>query len=112
MQALIIIGTMGMISITKGVSFDWLIDLSMQSIATCVFVTLLTGATGEESGWRGFLQPSFEKRFTVIRSSIIIGVIWAFWHAPLWFTTSGFEGAAAVGYGIWHGTTQRNIIQK
>lgn len=98
LQALIVAGTAGMIAVTKGVSVVSLFDLSMQSIAACIFVTLFTGATGEESGWRGFLQPSLEKRFTVLRSSIITGIIWALWHAPLWFTTSGFEGMELLRY--------------
>lgn len=97
-QVLIVIGTAGMISITKRVSFTGLFDLSMQSMAMCILVTLFTGATGEESGWRGFLQPSLEKRFTVIRSSMITGMIWAFWHAPLWFITSGFGGVELLWY--------------
>lgn len=84
-QALIVICTAGMIAFTKGVPLINLFDFSTQSIAMCVVVALLTGASGEESGWRGFLQPSFEKKFTVISSSLIIGIIWAFWHAPLWF---------------------------
>ncbi|WP_373266937.1 CPBP family intramembrane glutamic endopeptidase [Hungatella hathewayi] len=97
-QALIVICTVGMIAFTKRVSVVSLFNLSIQSIATCILITLVTGATGEESGWRGFLQISFEKRFTVIRSSIITGIIWAIWHAPLWFTTSGFEGMELLRY--------------
>lgn len=97
-QALIVICTAAMIAFTKCVSLINLFDLSIQSIAMCVFVTLLTGATGEESGWRGFLQPSVEKKYTVISSSLIIGLIWAFWHAPLWFATSGFGGMELLRY--------------
>ena len=54
--------------------------------------TLIQGATGEESGWRGFLQPSLETNHGVIKSSLFTGIIWGFWHTPLWL----MEGYNAV----------------
>ena len=50
-----------------------------------LFVSLITGATGEELGWRGFLLPRLQQRFNALISSLIVGVIWAIWHLPLWF---------------------------
>jgi membrane protease YdiL (CAAX protease family) len=37
---------------------------------------------GEELGWRGFLQNEFSG-LSFLKSSLIIGVIWGIWHAPL-----------------------------
>jgi membrane protease YdiL (CAAX protease family) len=39
-------------------------------------------AFGEEAGWRGFLLSSLEPR-NFYTASIIIGVVWGFWHAPV-----------------------------
>ena len=39
-------------------------------------------AFGEEYFWRGFLLKQFAK-FGWLKSSLIIGFIWGFWHAPL-----------------------------
>ena len=44
----------------------------------------LCGPIGEESSWRGFLQPIMEKRYAIIKGSFLIGVICAMWHFPLW----------------------------
>ena len=54
------------------------------SLLTYLILALITGATGEELGWRGFLLPRLQERFTGLIASLIVGVIWALWHLPLW----------------------------
>lgn len=98
MQLLIFVASVGIVSLTKGLSFSSMFNFSFQTIATGFIISLLSGATGEESGWRGFLQPSVEKSFSLIKSSLIVGVIWTFWHTPLWFLSSGYSGIKLVQY--------------
>lgn len=43
----------------------------------------MSSALGEEIGWRGFLVPELAKRFSFTQVSLISGVIWASWHAPV-----------------------------
>lgn len=43
-------------------------------------ITMIVGAAGEELGWRAYLQPYLQTRFSVLRSSMIVGVLWGFWH--------------------------------
>lgn len=45
-------------------------------------VTALIGGIGEELGWRGFLQPSLERRWGPLKGTIAVGLIWAYWHLP------------------------------
>lgn len=40
---------------------------------------------GEEIGWRGYALPRLSKRFGLGSASIIVGIIWASWHLPLFF---------------------------
>ena len=40
-------------------------------------------ALGEETGWRGLLYKAFYPRLGFTASTILIGVIWGLWHAPL-----------------------------
>ena len=44
----------------------------------------------EEIGWRGFALPYLQRRYSALVSSLIIGLVWAFWHFPnfLAFTPS------------------------
>lgn len=44
------------------------------------FVIQLIGATGEEIGWRGFLQPLLETRVRRFVAIALTGALWALWH--------------------------------
>lgn len=43
-------------------------------------MAILLGSIGEEIGWRGYLLPVVNKRFTPFSSSILVGCLWGFWH--------------------------------
>jgi len=37
---------------------------------------------GEEIGWRGFALPHLQSRSSMVVASLVIGILWAFWHVP------------------------------
>jgi membrane protease YdiL (CAAX protease family) len=37
----------------------------------------------EEPGWRGYLLPSLQTRFSAKKASFIVGIIWGIWHWPV-----------------------------
>jgi uncharacterized protein len=60
--------------------------LALLAVLPLVYVAqIFTSPLLEEFGWRGYLQPHLQKIFGVLSASIIIGVIWGFWHLPLIF---------------------------
>ena len=52
------------------------------------FVVLLVtgGPLLEEPGWRGFALPRLQRRWGPLVGTLILGVLWAGWHAPQYFT--------------------------
>jgi uncharacterized protein len=46
---------------------------------------------GEEMGWRGYVLPRLQARTSALAASLILGLIWGFWHLPKYFA-SGSTG--------------------
>lgn len=40
----------------------------------------------EEPGWRGYLLPHLQRRFSPLFASLLVWLPWALWHAPLDFS--------------------------
>lgn len=64
---------------TLPIDFFWI--TLMQGLIAGVTINAIAGF-GEELGWRGFLLKEFKEK-SFFKASIIIGIIWGIWHAPI-----------------------------
>lgn len=55
--------------------------------------TLLTSPLGEEPGWRGYALPKLQGMMGPFWATMILGVLWAGWHLPL-FLIKGWTSAS------------------
>lgn len=59
---------------------------------------VLGGPLGEEPGWRGFALSRLQSTHGPLVGSVILGVLWACWHLPLFWS------------GVWTPPTIPNIV--
>ena len=44
---------------------------------------MILGPLSEEIGWRGYALEKLQTRWNALTSSLIVGLVWALWHLPL-----------------------------
>lgn len=76
----------------------WLALLPVYPVSF-IGILFLGGPFCEEPGWRGFALPRLQLRYGPLRGTLLLGVLWTFWHLPLFFIP-GFNGAGTDVAGI------------
>ena len=74
------------------------INLGTTALPLSIFLSLTSGPTGEELGWRGFMREEFNKKYGFLKSSVCQGLVWCFWHTLLWVVDSDFTDWRAIPY--------------
>ena len=49
----------------------------------------------EELGWTGFAVPELRKRYGILTTGLIVGLLWGAWHFPLFSGSASSSGALA-----------------
>ncbi len=55
-------------------------------ILPIMLISLISGPLNEEFGWRGYALDRLLLKFGFLKGSLLLGVIWAVWHLPWYFT--------------------------
>ena len=55
------------------------------SLSVYNYSSFLGGPLGEEPGWRGYALPRLEASCGPVGGSLLLAVLWAGWHLPLFF---------------------------
>jgi membrane protease YdiL (CAAX protease family) len=63
-------------------------------VGVAVLVLLVNGY-GEETGWRGFALPLLQRRFPPLAAMLVVAVLWAGWHLPMFLVVNNFRGFSA-----------------
>ncbi|BDZ70436.1 hypothetical protein GCM10025861_09530 [Methanobacterium petrolearium] len=75
-------------SMVTGISFNEIwpqlsLDALFWFIISCGFIGLVRGPLREEIGWRGFALPRLQYLYSPLVGTLILALIWTFWHLPL-----------------------------
>lgn len=87
-----------LLSLWQGRAFSSYFSMGSYSFLASFLFSLLSGPTGEELGWRGYLREELDQKYTFFPAALIQGAIWTFWHTVLWFVDSDFSGLQLIPY--------------
>jgi len=96
-QVIIIAVTMLILSFTNDPQNIALSFTGLGLLLIAFLDNLVRGPLGEELGWRGYALNELQKQYSPLKSGLIVGVLWGFWHTPLWFA-SGYTGMNLIKY--------------
>jgi len=84
MVAVILIMRLPIITVVGVSDVDWNSVFSLTALYTLFAYALVDqGGLLEEGGWRGFALPYLQDIMsTPLRASILLGIVWSFWHIP------------------------------
>jgi membrane protease YdiL (CAAX protease family) len=107
---IVFVGTAGQLTINKllGNTFN---GTHFLALLGSFLPLLIIGPLSEEIGWRGYTLGRLQTRWNALTSSLIVGLVWALWHLPLFMMvgTSQYElGIPFTGFLI--GVTASSIL--
>jgi len=66
------------------------VSVALGAVATIAIVFVCNGI-GEEAGWRGFAVQRLIPHRSLVATSLIVTMMWAPWHLPLFFLMDSFK---------------------
>jgi len=62
-----------------------------------LLIFLVGGPLGEEFGWRGYALPALQARWGWRAASLMLGLVWAIWHLPLFYSPGTVQSHLPMG---------------
>ena len=62
------------------------------------YVLAVGGPLGEELGWRGYLLPGLFGRMSAASAALVIGIVCAAWHTPLFWIEGTVQADLPIGW--------------
>jgi len=90
------------ITLLLGQSVTWVslpygFELLGLIVMTFIYTFFFGAGTNEEPGWRGFALPRLQLKFSPLIASMILGLIWGFWHTPIYLP----QYSSFIQYGVF-----------
>ena len=82
-------------------AFGQVMYLPYLTIIGAWLLWIFTYGIGEETGWRGFLLPAFQSKYSALRSSFYVSIIWAGWHIPMFLYNENLMALGIIGTLFW-----------
>ena len=103
LPALIYLGAVYLFSLFGGPAPDLSRYQPIYTIIPIIIMFILLNGVGEELGWRGFMLPRSQSRYSALVSSLIVGLFWGLWHVPVYFIEGTAQSMLRSQVGFWVG---------
>ena len=84
------------LSLSLGQSSDQLQLSGAPNSMAMVILALVLAPLLEEMGWRGYGVDSLRARFGMTMATLLFGVLWCLWHAPLMLISGTYQNQVAM----------------
>jgi membrane protease YdiL (CAAX protease family) len=74
-------------------------DYSIALLPIIFLVLFFQVGLSEELGWRGYALPKLQSKYSALKSSIILGLVWAFWHVGSFLVPGSFHDSVPL---LWY----------
>jgi uncharacterized protein len=106
------------ISLTLAPPAAWLSlsgEALLGALGAAALFAIWFGPLPEELGWRGFATPLLLERYGVLVTSLLVSLVWTFWHTPMfWFpgaaVPASFELSATSVFIYWLGLFAQSVV--
>jgi len=79
-------------------------------LALCLTMgAMLIKGPVEELGWRGFALPLLQRHMPPYIAALIVGLVWAFWHAPAFYLSGTPQSSWSIS-AFYFGTVALSLI--
>jgi membrane protease YdiL (CAAX protease family) len=80
-----LMGFANLVLVALGEPVEWsLLGERILPYAGTFLLTLFFLGAQEEPGWRGFALPRLQERYSPVKATLVLGLIWGVWHVPLY----------------------------
>lgn len=92
---------LSLLAVGVGGLWGWPVQMHTAEF-TPLLLTVFVLVVGEEIGWRGFALPRLLQRYSPITASLLLGLLWAGWHLPMFLIPgSPMIELPFPAYGCW-----------
>ena len=103
LPALVILGAVYLFSLFGGPAPDFSRYQPLYTIIPLIILITLLNGVGEELGWRGFMLPRLQSRYSALVANLILSTFWGFWHASVYFIAGTTQSIFRAQVGFWAG---------
>lgn len=72
------------------------VDQPLGIVPFAIFIFFF-GPFPEELGWRGYALDRLQLKWSALGASLVLSVVWALWHLPLFFVNGTYQNSLGVG---------------